>query len=385
MSSKMRPLRPEYVAEFDNITETAWCELLKQFNDASVYQTWTYDEVRSGRKNISHLVLKKNGTIVAIAQARLMRIPLLGAGVAYIRWAPMWRSRTRPNDVEDFRQAVRALRNEYACKRGLVLRLYPNLFRQPDSTAAMILAEEGFAWLIETRPDRTLRFDITRPLEDIRKTMRQHWRRSLKSAEKAPLEIVEGTDDILFDQFVTMYREMLSRKKFVEPNDIEQFRAIQRRLPDELKMRIMICKLNDVPCAGIICSAVGESAIYLFGATSNAGLKSFGSYALHWRMIGWLKQQNVAIYDLNGINPETNPGTYKFKSDLCGEAGEDVIFMGRFDTCTSVVSQSIVSTGDRLRLMLKNLKYKLAAQEKPEPKAAPENTPATPQESPVAQ
>jgi hypothetical protein len=385
MSSNIRPLRAEYSAEFDTVTEGAWCELLEQFSDASVYQTWTYDEVRTGRRNISHLLLKKNGTVVAIAQARLMRIPLLGAGVAYVRWAPIWRSRTRPADTEDFRQAVRALRNEYACKRGLVLRLYPNLFREPDSKAAAILAEEGFSWLAEEKPDRTLRFDITRPLEDLRKGLRQHWRRSLKSAEKMPHEILEGTDDHLFEQFVTMYREMLDRKKFAQPNDIGQFRAIQQRLPDALKMRIMICKVNGEPCAGLICSAIGESAIYLFGATSNAGLKSFGSYALHWRMIDWLKQQNVAIYDLNGINPKTNPGTYKFKADLCGEAGEDVIFMGRFDACASAVSKSIVTAGDRVRSLLRDLKHKLATRGKPEPNVAPENTPADPQETPVTQ
>lgn len=120
-------------------------------------------------------------------------------------------------------------------------------------------------------------------------------------------------------------------------------------------MKIMLCRSDEGICVGLISSAIGRMAIYLFGATSTAGMKSRGSYLLQWKFIEWLKLNLVPRYDLNGINPETNPGTYKFKSDLAGDKGRDVHFLGRFESCESVVSFACVSVGERLKSMCRAL------------------------------
>jgi lipid II:glycine glycyltransferase (peptidoglycan interpeptide bridge formation enzyme) len=135
----------------------------------------------------------------------------------------------------------------------------------------------------------------------------------------------------------------------VEPNDIGQFRQIQAQLPDRLKMRIMLCSAGGHIAAGAIYSAVGKTAVYLFGATSNAGIKSRGSYILQWKLIEELKRMGVSVYDLNGINPTENPGTYKFKSDLSGNNGRDVYFLGRFDARGSLISWLCVQCWSVLR------------------------------------
>ena len=75
IGQQMRVLAPDYSSEVDTIDEMAWCQILDQFDDANIYQTWSYDEVRYGRDKISHLLLQKNGEIVAIAQARIVTIP----------------------------------------------------------------------------------------------------------------------------------------------------------------------------------------------------------------------------------------------------------------------------------------------------------------------
>jgi len=94
----------------------------------------------------------------------------------------------------------------------------------------------------------------------------------------------------------------------------------------------------------------------LFGATSNAGLASRGSYLLHWRLIEGLKRDGVVFYDLNGINPVRNPGTYKFKHDLAGSHGKEMRFLGRFDSRVGVLSSWCVESGDTLRSMYRTLK-----------------------------
>jgi lipid II:glycine glycyltransferase (peptidoglycan interpeptide bridge formation enzyme) len=357
MGRKSRELGAGYSAEVDAVDEALWYQIIDEFSDANIYQTWAYDEVRAGRGSISHLVIKKDGVIVAAAQARTVRLPIIRAGIAYVRWGPMWRRRSLEPDADLFRQAVRALRNEYACKRGLVLRLRPVLFREVAPQFARILAEEGYS-AGSGASDRTIRLDLTRTSDELRQGMRPHWRRYLKVAEKNDLEIVEGADDALFEEFVAIYRELVGRKAFAEPNDIGEFQAIQRQLPQRLKMKILLCRSDGKLCSGLICSAIGDTAIYLYGATSNAGLKSRGSYLLHWRAIEWLKGIGIATYDLHGINPVTNPGTYKFKADLCGSSGQDVHFLGQFDTHASLLSHSCVSLGEWLRRMARIFKDK---------------------------
>lgn len=357
LSSKMKPLHSGFSAEFDRVDEATWSELLSRFDDANIYQSWSYDGVRCGRENISHFVLRQDGEIVAAAQARLKRVPLLNAGIAYVRWAPAWRRRAHEPSLDVLRQAIRAMRNEYAGRRGLALRIYPAVFREDDVSYTRILAEEGFTPVSSANTDRTLVLDLGHSLQELRKGLKQHWSRYLKVAEKNNLEVLEGTADELFELFIAMYREMIGRKRFAEPNDINDFRKIQKSLPDKLKMRISICRADGQPCAGHILSAIGNTGVYLFGATPNSGLKSRGSYLLHWRTIEWLKARGFSYYDLNGINPVTNPGTYKFKSDLCGERGRDVHFLGRFDARGNMLSHSSVACGDRLRTAYQRMRH----------------------------
>lgn len=348
----MRELDQRYTTESDTIDEQTWYKLLGTFDDANIYQTWAYGEVRSGRKNISHLVLRKQGQVVAIAQARIRRVPLIGAGIAYVMWGPLWRPSGGCHDVEVFRQVIRALRNEYVCNRGLLLRVYPGLFEQDSHGVLSILQEEGFARAGETGRSMTLVMDLDRSLLELRSGLRPHWQRELKVADKQKMEIIEGYDDELIGRFIMMYREMVARKQFREPNNIEEFRAVQQRLPQEYKMRVMLCGDGKEDFAGSICSAIGKTALYLFGVTSNRGMKTRGSYLLQWKLLEWLKDHGIPHYDLNGINPEKNPGTYKFKSDMGGDKGRVVRFLGQFDSCQSMVSRVCVKVAEKLKAVL---------------------------------
>jgi len=350
MSSRnSRPLAAGYSSEVDNTGEQAWCQLVQGFEDGNIYQTWPYGAVVAGPRNVSHLVLKLHGEVVAIAQARIKKLPLVNLGIAYVQWGPLWRRIGAETNVENFRQAVRALRNQFVCQRGLTLRLFPIVFEHDPLNFRAILADEGFSSVGEGARGRTILMDLTPSLAELREGMSSHWKRELKIAEKNNLEFIEGSSQELFETFIGMYKEMVSRKKFVEPNDIHQFKQIQMQLPEPLKMRVLLCKSGGDLCSGAIYSVAGNSAIYLFGATSNVGMKSRGSYFLQWKVIEALKQRGAAVYNLNGVNPDKNPGTYKFKSDLARKHGRDVFYVGRFDVHGGSISHSLIQLGDALR------------------------------------
>lgn len=346
-----------YSAEFDTINKSEWCKIIKDFSDASVFQTWAYDEIRNGEDNISHFILRRDGEVVAAAQSRILRISTIGFGVAYIRWGPLWQLRNKPVDLSIFSMAVRALRKEYVCRRGLVLRIFPILYNDNSNAYSQVFMKAGYRRISGKDPSRTLILDIRPTMEELRKQLSRRWRRCLRKAEQNNLEIVEGTGDNLFEDFICIYEQMIRRKRFARPNDINEFRMVQREQPPEYKMNVFLCQSKGEGSAGGIFSAVGETGVYLFGATNKEGMSNNGSYLVHWKAIKWMKRCGCQFYNLYGINPKRNMGTYVFKAGLAGKEGMDVYYLGRFDSYPNWASDVIAHVGDFLSPHIRRLGF----------------------------
>src|SRR3984885_4889994 len=127
--SELKPtLEPAWQVEVDRATPGEWSAMVDLFDDANLYQTWSYGAVRWGTKNLSHLVLKRNGEIVAMAQLRIVRPTKFNFGMAYLRWGPQCHRRGRELDVDIVMSMAQALREEYVRQRGLLLQILPNAF-----------------------------------------------------------------------------------------------------------------------------------------------------------------------------------------------------------------------------------------------------------------
>lgn len=343
-----------YKVEVDKVTRREWSSLIQRFNDGNIFQTWSYGLVRWGERNLSLIVLKKDGEVVAMAQAALWTPPILRIGIAHVANGPMWRLRGKREEVDRLQQMARALREEYSVRRGLLLRLMPNEFEENSTTIRSVFEGEGFRW--KPSSHRTLLLELMPSVEELRKNLKESWRRNLKKGEKNGLRLVERSGDKIYGILTVLYEEMLRRKRFVPGADIHEFRAIQEDLPDSLKMKIIICEQDGEPVAGAVASLVGNTGIYLFGASGDKGLQLRGSYLIHWRLIEWLKECGAHWYDLGGINPDQNPGTYQFKTGLAGESGKDVRRIGQFDACESFMSAVIVACGDQVKLVWRRTK-----------------------------
>lgn len=309
-----------YTVDVDRVTAAEWAEMVDLFLDANLYQTWSYGSVRWGRQHLSHMVVRKNGQVEAIAQLRIVQPKRLRFGLAYLRWGPLWKRRGSEYNPERATHVARALEEEYVKRRGLLLRVQPHVFIGSESEALCQSAFVGFKSepIANGNAYRTLIVDVTPPLEELRGRLSKKWRNALSRAEKNGLEIVGGDGMAEYNLFCKMYREMLRRKGFETTVSIEEFGRIQADLPKKHRMQTLICQQAGVPIAGIVCSAIGESAIYLLGATSDSGLNAKGAYLLQWTWIRRLSESGVKWYDLGGISPEGNPGVYHFKSGLSG-------------------------------------------------------------------
>jgi lipid II:glycine glycyltransferase (peptidoglycan interpeptide bridge formation enzyme) len=335
---------PGWQVEVDRTSSAEWSRMLDLFDDANIYQTSAYGEVRWGEKNLSRLVLKRGSEVLAMAQLRIIRPTPLKFGMAYLRWGPLWERHGLSLDPEVPTRMARAIEDEYLDKRRLFLRVLPNAFAGSPRATTMQAAfcrftPEPFE---ADNTYRTLVLDLSPSLEELRKGLDPKWRNKLSGAERNNLKVIAGNGSAEYHAFCGIYSQMRRRKTFESTVDVDEFGRIQETLAECQRMRVLICEDKGVPVAGLVASAMGDSAIYLLGATSDAGLKSKGAYLLQWTAIEWLKGIGIRWYDLGGIDPAGNPGVYSFKR---GFSGVDISQINPLVASDSAVSSGFVKAG----------------------------------------
>jgi len=318
--------------------------MLDLFDDASIYQTAAYGEVRWGERNLSRLVLRRDGEVVGIAQLRIIRPTPLKFGMAYLRWGPLWELRGQTFDSEVPARLACAIEDEYVKKRKLFVCILPNAFAGSPRAEVFQSAFSKFTWEIKEPADayRTFAVDLTPPLEELRSGLDKKWRNQLSRSERNQLTMVSGHGSEVYRAFCEIYSQMRERKAFQTTVDADEFGRIQEFLTESQRMHVMICQDKGIPVAGLVASAMGNSAIYLLGATTDAGLNAKGAYLLQWTLICWLKERGIKSYDLGGIDPEGNPGVYHFKKGL---SGVDLCQIKPYSASASAFSSGMVKAG----------------------------------------
>ncbi|MCE5210546.1 MAG: GNAT family N-acetyltransferase [Deltaproteobacteria bacterium] len=355
------PLQSEFNFSIDRISESDWSVALNTFADANFYQTWSYGKLNWNMGIPSHFVLEKKGNIVALAQLRIVRIPFIEKGIAYLARGPVWKLRNTKPDFEIFRMVIKLLYNKYVIEKGLLLRIRPNEIMDGNDALHKILCDEGFSKKTFP-PDRTLLIDLTPSIDELRQNLVRKWRQALARAERlSSLNLDCGTTNEHYQIALDIYREMHGRKQFAEFVDMEKHRLAQQDLPDFLKMKIMICRLNDEPIAALGWSTIGETGLPLIAATGNKSiaLSTNASNLLWWKMIENMKTQGCKFCDVGGIDPILNPGGYKFKSGLVGKNGRDVFFLNPYEACNDPASSFLVNIGEQIRHRSQKFKIKL--------------------------
>lgn len=315
-----RTTASSFDVKVDGQTPESWSAVLAQFDDASIYQTWAYGAVRWGKRNLSHFVLSQDGELRAAAQLRLARLPLLPAGVAYLRWGPLYHLKDQSTDPAVAIEMMAGLRNEYCGRRHLALQVIPNIY-VGDSCCATI---QNALTRAKLRPSqsgpgyRTVTVDLTLDVELMRKRLDQKWRNQLNRSEKNGLMLEASDRQETYRQFVQLYEAMWERKRFETSVDVHEFGRMQDLLVGPAKMQTFLARKDGEAIGAVVCSLMGERGIYLLGATNEKGREMKAAYFLQWQAMLWLKERGARSYDLGGIDPEANPGGYHFKAGFGG-------------------------------------------------------------------
>ncbi|MBN1341543.1 MAG: peptidoglycan bridge formation glycyltransferase FemA/FemB family protein [Phycisphaerae bacterium] len=329
----------------DSVTPEQWRIWGSRFADYGLYQTWQYGVSRAAEMSaeVSRLVLLRGREPVGMAQVRIKRVPLTHAGVAHVLRGPVWR---RPGSApEQLREILDALRETYVARRGLTLRVIPNLYDfLADRTVLDALSDAGFAPDAFEPGERTIVLDLAPAIEDLRRGLAQKWRNCLNQSERQGLSVRCGSDDPMMADFERLYASMWSRKRFETGVEVGSFRAMLRTLPPSERPRILLATVDGRAVAGHVSSALGDTCVYLLGASDETGRRSKASYLLQWEAVRRAKERGARWYDLGGVDPDRNPGVYHFKAGL---SGRECAMVGRFRVTPGRASTHVAALAER--------------------------------------
>jgi lipid II:glycine glycyltransferase (peptidoglycan interpeptide bridge formation enzyme) len=289
---------------------------------------------------------------VGLADVRIKKIPVLKTGIAYINGGPLVR-RDGSGDITLLAKCLIALIEEYAQRRKLLLRINPlPMYNDENQILQKAFIECGFQLSKNIIPYRTILIDIRPSLEMIRMQFNQKWRNCLNNAEKQDISVSGGTSSDLFEKFSQLYKQLRSRKKFDVDQDDRFFMDVQSRLDLHEKLYISIAQIDGIPVAGHVSSILGDTCVYLLGASSEQALKTKATYLLQWHTIKIAKEKNCKWYDLGGIDPQKNPGVYRFKQ---GMGGMEIAVAGPYEYYPGRLLKSVVLYGEKLHRWVRSI------------------------------
>lgn len=223
---------------------------------------------------------------------------------------------------------------------------------QPD------LAQMGFQESPQTvQPPNTIYIDVRDDDDAIMKRMNQGTRRKIRKSLKNDIHYYEGTRADLVD-FNALMQETGDRNAF-GVHTAEYYEMVYDLFIPEHGVMLM-AKHDDTPLVGIMVFALGDTAWYLYGASSREKSNLYATYGIQWQAIQWAKAKGCTYYDLWGIPDEEETtleaqfkersdglwGVYGFKR---GWGGEIVRSLGTWDKVFNPLVYTAYRTALKLR------------------------------------
>jgi len=216
----------------------------------------------------------------------------------------------------------------------------------PDSSDAVgehvAATLEGLGWRAPTndggfsagQPQYVFQVPLVgRSEEELLAGFNQLWRRNVKKADKAGVEVTLGSAGDL-PAFHALYAETAVRDHFT-PRPLTYFERMWSAMTteDPDRIRLYLARHEGDLVAATTMVRVGRHAWYSYGASSTAKREVRGSNAVQWRMMRDAAAAGAEVYDLRGITEtlaEDDPhfGLIQFK---LGTGGEAVELLGEWD------------------------------------------------------
>jgi len=250
-----------------------------------------------------------------------------GVSFAYVPWGPEL-PEGLPQD-DGFRTGVleslsEALRRELPPDTAFIRFDPPWASHGAETPAPRILPPFVRAGA-DVQPPDTVVLDLRPDPDALLAAMKPKWRYNIRLAERKGVT-VRRVDAEGLDTFYRLYKETSVRDK-IAIHGRNYYEALFSHCCDsELgrpDLRLYVAEHDGEALAAVIVLLRGDTATYLYGASSDSKRSLMPAYALQWRAIRDAKDAGCGRYDLFGIPPSDDPdhpmsGLYRFKTGFGG-------------------------------------------------------------------
>ncbi|MFW5709091.1 MAG: lipid II:glycine glycyltransferase FemX [Chloroflexota bacterium] len=274
-------------------TPTQWDTFVRAQPRAHILQLAAWGKLKSAFGwSHTRVALADGDNLIAGAQILLRPIPMRLGTLAYLPMGPYLSDRAIANELW---QGI----HYYSRRHGArFLKWEPGIYL--DQQTAPNPVELRFRRSPQTaQPPRTILLKIDEPEDDILARMNQGTRRKIRTGDKKGVRVYHGTK-IDVETFTSMMQTTGNR------NDFGVHRPGYYEMAYDLFVEpgdaaLILAEHEGDPLAGIMVFAVGDTAWYLYGASSNIKRNLMASYAVQWAGIQWARGRGCKWYDLWGI------------------------------------------------------------------------------------
>lgn len=264
------------------------------------------------------------GTVNGLARVEMRKTPF-AATVAWIPKGPVWGD----NEV---RGAAVSLRAELK-RRGLIA-----CISDPYAVSSTPKAEQP----------KTIWLDLTLGLDALFNALDSQWRYGARRALREGVVVRTSKAAVDVSAFFRLCRTLSMNKGFALPGSEALMQdLIGSSSPDgPVGMTLYIGVVDGVIAGGALVARCGRHLHYFWGASDRRFSKYRVSEAVQWKVIQDGVNSGMIRYDLEGIDPEGNPGVYEFKRKM---GGSEVTLQGMEAIPLSWGGHVVVGLGRGLR------------------------------------
>src|SRR5262245_3977487 len=319
-----------YTVEILNRANSGWDAIVTSFADMCLEQTACFMSSRWGNSRLSGLVLRRplSGEPEAAALAVVASIPMIKAGIAYIKFGPLWRRHDKPAHPRVLSSALAAITEHFARARGLLVRIMPPA--DPEFAKVWLDCLAGNHYALHRPLEHPERYLIDLKLSETEQlaSLGSKWRANLRKASPA-LELREVDPSASLPAFMDLYGRMATRKRFRDHHHIAVVPAFLAAAPKQLNVRMFLASVGERPVSASVIVGCGDRVFVPFSASTEDALPLRAGFALRWFLINSLRGAHARWLDIGG--DEGDSGLRHFKVGNVGSAGRIIPIPGEYD------------------------------------------------------
>ena len=304
-----------------------WNTFVAAHPQAHLLQTSPWGELKGRFGWLAERIalLSPDQALVAGAQILYRHLPFGLGTLAYVPRGPLlnWQ------DAAQTTQLITALDRVVRARGAVALIIEPDLPDAPEYASRVNRA--GFVpGATAIQPRRTLLVNLAPDEKDILATMKSKTRYNIRLAARKGVTVRQGgaADVETFNQLMSVTG---TRNSF-GVHSAAYYRAAFDLFAPHDQVALFLAEYRGEPLAGLMAFALGRTAWYFYGASSDTHRNLMAPYAIQWAAMHWAKARGCTTYDLWGVPDEDEEtletqfterreglwGVYRFKRGFGG-------------------------------------------------------------------